>query len=404
MNSWVIKNVRVLQPGEGIVARSLRARDGKIAELDVPDAEPGIDGGGRLLTPGLIDVHTHGIHEFGYENSPEAIVDGAGMLGRYGTTCVLPTLYNVMARESLGKLESLAAALAGVRGADMPGFHLEGPFLALTGAGAATTPGDLGLLEDLLAATGGRVAAVSISPDTENVLPVIERLVRDGIAVFMTHTAATAEQTRSAIDAGARHATHFYCVFPVPKETDLGVRPVGAVEAILADPRCSVDFVCDGVHTDPVAIRATLAAKGPEGVVAITDSNIGAGLAAGTYDTPAGYRIRVSPDDAARIDDPSHPFYGALAGSTLTMDRAVANLLRWLDLPSAKVWAMATRNPARLLGLEHKGVIRVGADADLVLWDAAEDGPKAVQTWVGGRCVYEANSPVDKRFGQELHD
>jgi imidazolonepropionase-like amidohydrolase len=86
------------------------------------------------------------------------------------------------------------------------------------------------------------------------------------------------------------------------------------------------------------------------------------------------------------------------------MDRAVANLLRWLDLPSAKVWAMATRNPARLLGLEHKGVIRVGADADLVLWDAAEDGPKAVQTCVGGRCVYEANSPVDKRFGQELHD
>lgn len=388
---WAIKHVRVMQPGEGIVARSLGVADGKIAALDPPETANDIDGGGRLLTPGLVDLHAHGIHQFGYESGPEALTQGAAILGRYGTTCVLPTLYNVLARDKLERLAALAATLSTVRGAAMPGFHLEGPFLALPGAGAATVPGDLELLAELLAAAAP-VTAMSISPDTPNILPIIERLRSEGIAVFITHTAATAEQTRRAIDAGARHATHFYCVFPSPTETEPGVRPVGAVEAILANPRCSVDFICDGVHTDPVAIRAAVAAKGAERVVAVTDANVGAGLAPGRYDTPFGFPIRVAAGDAARIDDPAHSMYGGLAGSTLTMDRALGNLLKWLDLPPEQVWAMATRNPARVVGLKDKGILRIGADADLVLWDAAADGPRAARTWVGGQCVYESTT------------
>ena len=133
------------------------------------------------------------------------------------------------------------------------------------------------------------------------------------------------EQTEAAIEAGARHATHFYDVFPVPEETDAGVRPVGAVEAILADSRVSVDFICDGVHVHPAAIRAAVAAKGWEKVMLITDSNIGAGLPPGEHDTPWGYRVRVAPGDAAR-----HATKGFLAGSALTMDVGMKNLLRWL--------------------------------------------------------------------------
>ncbi len=170
-------------------------------------------------------------------------------------------------------------------------------------------------------------------------------------------------------------------MFYAPAETDPGVRPVGAVEAILADPRASVDFIADGVHVHPTAIRAAVAAKTWAGVVLITDSNIGAGLPPGVYDTPWGYPIRVAPDTAAR-----HATKGFLCGSSLTMDRGMENLLRWLALPPAQVWAMGTLNPARVIGLAHKGRLAPGADADLVLWD---NDLRPSKTWAGGQLTYE---------------
>jgi N-acetylglucosamine-6-phosphate deacetylase len=228
---------------------------------------------------------------------------------------------------------------------------------------------------------------MSVSPDTPNILPVIERLVAQAIVPFITHTRASTEETERAIDAGARHATHFYDVFPVPEITEPGLRPCGAVEALLADPRCSVDFICDGVHVPAVAIRAAFAAKGHAGLILITDSNIGAGLPDGIYPTTFGFPVKVSARNAARIHDPAHPNHGALAGSALTMNVGIANLHQWLKLPPEQIWAMGTSNPARLLGLPKKGVIEPGADADVVVWN---DDFTPQHTWVAGTRVYSA--------------
>jgi N-acetylglucosamine-6-phosphate deacetylase len=154
----------------------------------------------------------------------------------------------------------------------------------------------------------------------------------------------------------------------------------------LADPRCSADFIADGVHVYPTIIRATMAAKGPKNVMLITDSNVGAGLPPAIYNTPMGDIVT---DKAARLHCPGSPEHGGLAGSTLTMDRGMANLLAWLNLPEEQIWAMGTSNPARLLGLRNKGTLRVGADADIVLWDQTDGSLRASQTWVGGRCVFQ---------------
>ncbi len=180
--------------------------------------------------------------------------------------------------------------------------------------------------------------------------------------------------------------------FRCPRKRNPARVPSGAVEVLLADRSASVDFICDGVHVDPVAIRLALAAKGAQKVVAITDSNIGAGLDEGVYPTPWGYPVRVSNNDAARVHDSSHPLHGQLAGSSLTMNRAVSNLLGWLDRPEHEIWAMATCNPARTAGLDDVGVIDVGADANLVLWGDERGVLQAVRTWVRGVCVYERES------------
>lgn len=388
MNSLLIRNVRLLLV-TGIRPGSVLLQNGSIARLDPSDSEskdiPAFGGEGGLLTPGLIDIHTHGIGRCIYEASPEELVSGAGLLPQYGTTCILPTFYTLMKRDTLRRLESLASAVASVTSCRIAGLHLEGPFLALSGAGASTIPGDIRFLGEILAACGGLVRAMSISPDAPNILPVIERLCQAGVLPFMTHTRATPEQTQAAIDAGARHATHFYDVFPAPPETDPGVRPVGAVETILADPRVSVDFICDGRHVHPAAIKAAVAAKGYQGVILATDSSLGAGLPPGRYPTPWGYPVEVREGDGVRIADPAHPGYRGLAGSALTMPAGMRNLLEWLNLPPHGVWAMGTANPARLLGLKNKGVIRQGADADLVLWD---DDLRPVRTWLAGETVY----------------
>jgi N-acetylglucosamine-6-phosphate deacetylase len=387
MRAEYITNVQLLFPGERIQPGNLVLRGGKIAALNVaePPGESTLtDGGGRLLTPGLIDLHTHGIHRFRYhyDTTAEDFAAASHTLARYGTTCVFPTIVPGKEPDLPHRLSRLPENLPEGGGAAMPGLHLEGPFVALGGAACATVPGDVSLLREILASCQGRVAIMSVSPDQKNILPVIELLRERGIVPFITHTRASAEQTQAAIDAGAAHATHFYDVFPVPEETDAGVRPVGAVEAILADRRVSVDFISDGVHVHPAAIRAAVAAKGWAGVILITDSNIGAGLPAGEYDTPWGYAVRVSPTTGAR-----HATLNFLAGSALTMNQGIRNLLRWLDLPSEQVWAMGTLNPARLLGLTTKGRLAPGADADLVLWD---DEVQPVMTWVTGQRVYQS--------------
>jgi len=220
---------------------------------------------------------------------------------------------------------------------------------------------------------------------------------------FITHTQADYEQTVAAMEAGARHATHFYDVFFPPEATDGGVRPVGAVEALLADARATVDFICDGVHVHPGAIRLAVHCKGYAGVTLITDANIGAGLPAGRHDTPWGFPVEVAPGRGARNADPNHPRYGGLAGSALTMDAGINNLRRWLDVPEPGIWAMGTANPARLLNLPGKGSLAAGCDADLVLWtteptDAETesiassaggiDPYRPVATWVAGRLVW----------------
>jgi len=261
--------------------------------------------------------------------------------------------------------------------------------LALSGAipPGAVTHADPEYVGEVIAAARPYRAIFSVAPDFPDISRVIPLMAETGGTVFITHTAASVTQTQAAITAGARHATHFYDVFPSPPETDPGVRPCGAVEAILADARVSVDFILDGEHVDPVAIQAALAAKGPDRVCLITDANIGAGLPPGRYRFLGDTEVEFTrPGGPARLTGNSH-LAGGLAGSGLTLDQALRNAREMLgiDLPAAL--RLVSTNPAGVLGLsESKGRIQSGYDADLVLLD---QDLHVRRTWIGGRCCYE---------------
>jgi len=347
-----------------------------------------VDAGGRYLAPGFIDLHIHGMHRHLVDHSPADLAAAAAILPRYGVTGFLPTVCPLPSGRDAAALRALAETAPAAPGARVLGFHLEGPFLTLTGAISkdALGPADPTRVEALMTAAAPYPAIFSIAPDMPGIEPLIRRMARSGAPVFMTHTAATVAETQRAIAAGACHATHFYDVFPVPPVTEGGVRPCGAVEAILAAPRVSVDFILDGVHVDPVAVQMALQCKGPDRVCLITDAMVGTGLPPGRHSFGGQDVLFAAPGAPARLADSPARKGGGLAGSGLTLNLAVRNAVQMAGTSLPQAVRMASANPAQVLGLAgSKGRLLPGYDADLVLFDERFD---VQQTWIAGTSVF----------------
>jgi N-acetylglucosamine-6-phosphate deacetylase len=356
---------------------------------------PGIvDGTGCFLAPGFIDLHIHGLHHHLADQSVEDYTSMSAILPRYGVTGYLPTIGPKPKGADARYLASMAAAQT--RGAQTLGFHLEGPFLAIPGAFPEEVLGgaDPERVRMLIDAAGPYRAIFSCSPDFEDIEGLLPLMGASNTPVFMTHTLADVEQTQRAIEAGVRHATHFYDVFPCPEERDPGVRPCGAVEAVLADDRVSVDMITDGEHVDPVALKMAYRCKGPDRMCVATDSNHGAGLPPGRYEGFGGTAVEFAyPGGPARLSADSH-FPGALAGSGLTMDRGLRNAISLIGTDLAQAVLMCSTNPARVLGLsDRKGAVEPGYDADLVLLD---QNLEVLRTWATGESVYTATSEEEE--------
>lgn len=339
-----------------------------------------IDFSGDILAPGYIDMHIHGAGSHLADRGKKDIEELSRMLPRYGTTSFLPTIIPHPPGEEVEFLR--LAAQAAPQGAGILGFFMEGPFIAKTGAihPSALTDRTADRVRTITDALRPHRVVFAISPE----LACLEEVM--GVMtppVFITHTQAGVSETQRAIALGARHATHFYDVFYMPEESDPGVRPCGAVEAILSDPSVSVDFILDGEHVDPVAVKLALACKKPDKVCLITDSNIGAGLPPGVYQGLGGDEIRFSyPGGPARGTERSHA-PGTLYGSGLTLDKAVRNAVSFGVATPEVAITMASASPAKVLGVYgKKGDIDEGFDADVL---RLSHDLEVVQTWVGGR-------------------
>lgn len=331
---------------------------------------------GAWVVPGFIDIHVHGGGGASYlSGDPDRAAVAAHLHRRHGTTTTLASLVTaepaVLARTAAGLSEVVDDGL-------LAGIHLEGPFLAAERRGAhdpaLLTAPEPALVDMLLTAGRGTIRMVTLAPELPHAVAAVRRLADAGVIVAVGHTEATYEQTRSAIDAGATVATHLFNAM-----RPLHHREPGPIAALLEDDRVTVELICDGVHLHPAVVRTAIAAAGIDRVTLVTDAMDAAGAGDGDYDL-GGLAVRVT-DGTARLVDG-----GAIAGSTLTMDRAIKFVLdAGMSMPAAV--RMASTTPARLLGLADRvGELRAGLDADLVVLDPdfALRAVMAKGAWVNG--------------------
>lgn len=368
-------NARMVLPDGERSDRCLIIEDGRIAAIGekVPDGAEQIDLGGALLLPGFIDVQVNGGggRLFNDDPSLDTIATMAAAHRRFGTTGLLPTLisddFSVISRAIEAVDEAIDAAVPGILG-----IHIEGPFLSNKRRGihlaSMLKPFDDRFVEVVCCSRRGKtlvtVAPECITPDQ------IRHLVDSGVIVSAGHSDADYETVRAAIDAGMTGFTHLFNAM-----SQLTNRAPGMVGAALEDRSTYAGIIVDGHHLHPATFRVAVNAKGPDRLMLVTDAMPTVGAEEDEF-MLQGRSIRRDGDRLVSKE-------GVLAGSTLTMAAAVANAIDQgrLDLISAV--RMASRTPARFLGLGgERGAIEVGLSADLV---AMTDNFHVSRTWIGGR-------------------
>lgn len=374
----VVVDDGVLEPGHVVVAGG-RIRSVGAGEPPGADAER-VDLGRAWLLPGFVDPHVHGGGGGDFTRAdPASHARAAAFHARHGTTSLVASTISAAPAE----LEDTVAALgAGVdrsaRGARVIGIHLEGPFLCESRRGAQDPAHlrrpDVGELERLADVSGGAVRIVTLAPELPGATALIRRARELGIVAAAGHTDATYAQMLAARDAGVRVVTHTYNGM-----RGLHHREPGAVGAALDLDELACEVIADLVHAHPAAIRLLVRAKGPEGVVLVTDAISAAGMPDGAHSL-GGSDIEVV-DGRARL-----PGSDTIAGSTVTMDAAVRNAVAHLPVDLPRVSRMASGNAARLLGVDGDvGRVAPGLRADLVVLD---DALRVTGTMVGGRWVH----------------
>ncbi len=361
----LIRNCRLYDAPEDSPLVDVLIEGGRIAEIGErlpPDRGTQLlDAGGWLLAPGFIDVHIQGAGGADVlDGTPEALAPIASTLPRFGTTSFLATTAEHYDKPN--RHLHVAADLVGkdLGGAHLVGIHLEGPFINKEKRGGMSPscigPPSAKTLQEIFQLTGDGLKMMTIAPELEGALPIIAQLAEVGVVASFGHSAATYEQTARAIAAGIRHVTHLFNAM-----APFHHREPGPLAAIVEHEHVTAQLIADGVHVHPAALRMAWRLLGPQRLIAITDGIQAIGLPEGRY--VYNGREYESRDGTARYLD------GTLIGTAIGLDTFVRRLRQFCGCSLRQAIDTATRNPALLLGLAHKGSLDVGCDADLVLLD-----------------------------------
>ena len=364
---------RLYTPVEEIQNPLLVVEDGRISEIssrsakEVPANTAVVDFGDAVLAPGFVDIHIHGGAGLDLMRALPSdlprlgtFLATHGVTGYFATTVAAPLDATCVALGRLADaIEAAATPSSGEKNGDPAqarplGIHLEGPFLSHKRRGVHPPENlvapTIEVFDRLWQAARGHVRMLTIAPEIPGALEVIAEAAHRNICVSIGHSDAEMPIAQDAVKAGARHATHtFNAMRP------LDHRNPGIIGEVLSNDQLTADIIVDGIHLDPVVVKLFLRAKGRERAVLITDAISATGMPDGRY--------QLGPIEVD-VKDGTCTSGGSLAGSVLTMDRAVRNVTKFSEWTLRDAVQAATLNPARAVGLAaHHGTLAKGADA-----------------------------------------
>lgn len=372
-----ITNGRVIKPSRLLENSAVIVEDDKIIDVIAANKLDNFDGriidaGNRYISPGFVDIHTHGAGGADYmDGSVDAICTAAKMHMRHGATCVLPTTLTSGESELYDSLEMFRQAKTSLKdGPELLGIHLEGPYFAYSQKGAQDPrylkdPSGKDYIE-ILKRGGDLIKRWSLAPELPGALEMGRMLKERGIVCSAGHTDATYEQMLDASENGFTHITHLYSGMSSIKRIG-GFRYAGALEAGFLIDSMSVEIIADGKHLPSSLLTFVCKFKPHDKICLITDSMRAAGMKDGEYilgSVKDGMRVIVE-DDVAKLPDRT-----AFAGSVATPDRLIRTMIRMTDLTVVKAVQMLTANPCAVMGIaDQKGSLQIGKDADIVIFD-----------------------------------
>lgn len=369
---------QVIERGAVLIDGTRIAESGPAASVRKPAGATVIDATGRFLVPGFLELQFNGGFGADFTDDPAAIWRVSEQITRYGATSFLPTIIT----SPLEKIEAGQAVVtgdrpAGSRGARPLGLHVEGPFLNPSKKGAHNPKylrnPDLASVANWSPASGVRL--VTMAPELPGALEVINALTRRGVLVSTGHSNATFDQAVAGFDAGARYGTHLFNAMSA-----LGHRDPGLPGALLTDERPTVGFIADGVHTHRSVIKLAWTMLGPGRLNLVTDAMAALGMPAGKH-LLGDFEVIVDATSARLAD-------GTLAGSILSLDQALRNLIEVTGCTLSEALPTLTTTPARAIGVDReRGRVAAGYVADLVLLSA---DLHVTTTIAEGEVVYEA--------------
>jgi N-acetylglucosamine-6-phosphate deacetylase len=338
-----------------------------------------IEAQNKFIVPGYIDIHVHGGGGSDVmDGEYEAIKQVATTHSRFGTTAFLPTTMTMTKNKIIKSLKSIhEARLKGTGTAEILGIHLEGPYINPEEKGAQKEEDIKKVsVEEFLEfnqASGNFIRLVTIAPEMPGAIDFIRWLHQQGIIVSVGHSNATYKQVQEGIQAGLSHVTHIFNAM-----RGLHHREPGVVGAALSSPKLIVEMIADGIHLHPIVLKMLTQIKESEKLVLITDAMRATGFKEGTYDL-GGQEVIVTQGQAKLKN-------GTLAGSVLTMDQAVKNLVTKVGISLLNAVQMASYNPAKCLGIDDKkGSLELYKDADIVILNK---NLETELTMVAGKVVY----------------
>ena len=365
---------------------TIDAETGRIEEIGARGSSSNlsgdIDARGFWVLPGFMDMHVHGGGGADFmHGTAEAARTAARTHARFGTTGMLATTLTASRADTDAAIRAARRVIESGRGADearIVGVHLEGPYICPAKRGAQPEAHvrlpDVEEFAHWLHLGGGAIREITLAPEMEGAEALTRAAVAAGVVVSIGHTDARAADVARAIPWGVRQATHVFNAM-----RGLHHREPGTVGAVLTSPEIVAEVIADGVHLDPAIVRLTIAAKGLDGVVLITDAMEGAAMPDGVYKL-GGFDVRVQNGEATFPD-------GTLAGSVLTMDRAFHNVQKFANLAPWQAARLSSANAARQLGiLDRVGTLEVGKQGDIVVMDP--ETRRVEWTIIGGRVAY----------------